>query len=333
MKIAVIGAGSWGTAVANLLAKKDYSVYLWAREQQLADYINQNHKNKYYLTDINLSNNLVSSSDFSVVLSDVSAIVLVVPSQHMRQVVRKMKPYLSNSVPVVSLSKGIEIGTNDRMSQVLAKELPNSFKDKIAILSGPNHAEEVSKEIPSATVISSTDKEVAYELQKIFMTPYFRVYTNNDLTGVEFGAAVKNVIAIAAGVSDGLGFGDNTKASLMTRGLAEMTRLGVYFGAKPITFSGLSGVGDLIATATSRHSRNRYYGEQFAKGKSLDEIAVETKMVAEGVKTCLALRQISQECQIELPINEAVVQVLHEGKPPLQAVKDLMSRGAREEAY
>ncbi|RJQ30840.1 MAG: NAD(P)H-dependent glycerol-3-phosphate dehydrogenase [Actinobacteria bacterium] len=333
MKISVIGAGSWGTAVSRLLAKKGFNVCLWAREKEIADSINSTHHNNHYLSDIVLPANLVSANVLKEALAGAQVVVLAVPSQFMRAAVKEISPILNNAVPVLSLAKGIELGTSSRMSQVIKEELPEGFENKIAVLSGPNHAEEVSKEIPSATVISAIDSKVAVKLQEIFMTPYFRVYTNNDLVGVEIAAAVKNVIAIASGMSDGLGFGDNTKASLMTRGLAEMTRLGVYFGASALTFSGLSGVGDLIATCTSKHSRNRSLGERFVKGKSLETIAKETKMVAEGAKTCLALRDISRKAQIDMPINDAVVQVLHEDKDPLEVVRSLMGRHPTEENH
>jgi glycerol-3-phosphate dehydrogenase (NAD(P)+) len=217
------------------------------------------------------------------------------------------------------------------MSEVIESELPEEFRKRIGVLSGPNHAEEVSRQIPSATVISALDRKVALKLQEIFMTPYFRVYTNPDIIGVELGGATKNVIAIAAGISDGLGYGDNTKASLMTRGLAEMTRLGVAIGARPLTFSGLSGVGDLIVTCTSRHSRNRAVGEKIGKGMTLEEVSRDMRMVAEGVRTSLAIRCLAEKHGVEMPITKNVTEVLYEGKDPHDSVSDLMTRGAKDE--
>jgi len=256
---------------------------------------------------------------------------MATPSHAMRTVASKAKGLIKGDTIVVSLAKGIEEGTLKRMSEVLSEELAPETAMKIAVLSGPNHAEEVSKNIPSATVISSRSKSIAEELQSVFMTPYFRVYTNPDLTGVEMAGATKNVIAIAAGVSDGLGYGDNTKASLITRGLAEMIRLGVAMGADVRTFAGLAGMGDLVVTCMSRHSRNRAVGEMLGKGMTLDQVISEMTMVAEGIKTARAVKNLSANYQVHMPITDNVADVLYGDKNPFTCVTDLMTRGAVEE--
>lgn len=329
MKVAIIGAGSWGTAIAGLLAEKGYGVKLWARDPDLASEINRRRLNPRYLSEIKLDKNIQATGELSEALSDAELIALAVPSHVMRETVIRMKPNLSDRAVIVNLTKGLEVGTLKRMSEIITELLPDS--ERVGVLSGPNHAEEVSCRIPTATVVSSSNIAAAIELQKLFMTPYFRVYTNPDIIGVELGAATKNVIAIAAGISDGLGYGDNTKASLMTRGLAEMTRLGVALGAKARTFAGLSGVGDLIATCTSRFSRNRSAGERLAKGATLVEVSGDTQMVAEGIKTSAGICKLADKYQIELPISRAVYQVIYEGKNPYECVRELMERGAADE--
>lgn len=332
-KIAVIGGGSWGTANARLLALKGYRVGLWAREPEVVQSILDNGRNLYYLTDLDLPRPAVEpTTDMAEALSDSSVVVLASPSHVLREVVVGIRESLTSSQAIVSLAKGVEQGSLKRMTEVLMEELPSKLHSRLAVLSGPNHAEEVSREIPSATVVAAFDPAVAKQLQTVFMTPYFRVYTNPDVIGVELGGATKNVIAIAAGVSDGLGFGDNTKASLITRGLAEMTRLGIHLGARPLTFAGLSGIGDLIATCTSRHSRNRRVGEQLASGMTTDEIAAATKMVAEGVRTAPAVRALADRLGVEVPITVQVTEVLAGTKGPREGVTSLMSRGATDES-
>lgn len=331
-KIAVIGAGSWGTANARLLALKGYSVGLWAREPEVVESIRSTGRNAYYLTDTDLPQPAVEATgEMEEAMRGAAAVVLAAPSHVLRQVVSDLRDYLRPEQLVLSLAKGVEQGTLKRMTEVLAEELPPSLRGRLAVLSGPNHAEEVSREIPSATVIAALDEGVARQLQALYMTPYFRVYTNPDVVGVELGGATKNVIAIGAGVSDGLGFGDNTKASLITRGLAEMTRLGVRLGARPLTFAGLSGIGDLIATCTSRHSRNRDVGEKLARGMTAEEIAAATKMVAEGVRTAPAVRALAERLGIEVPITVQVTEVLGGKKDAREAVTSLMGRGATDE--
>ncbi len=331
-KIAVIGAGSWGTANARLFALKGFHVGLWAREPEVVESIRDTGHNLYYLTEVELPLSYVSpTSDLEQALTGASVVVLASPSHVMRSVVSQIRDLLVPSQAIVTLAKGIEQKTLKRMTEVLADELPDALHGSLAVLSGPNHAEEVSKEIPSATVVAAFDPAVAKRLQSIYMTSYFRVYTNPDVIGVELGGATKNVIAIGAGVSDGLGFGDNTKASLITRGLAEMARLGVRQGARALTFAGLSGMGDLIATCTSRHSRNRSVGEQLARGMTPDEIAAATKMVAEGVRTAPAVRALAESSGVEMPIVVEVTEVLDGTKGPREAVTSLMERGATDE--
>ncbi len=331
MKIAVLGAGSWGTSIAALLAKKQHNVVLWARDPLIAEGIRTRMRNPKYLTDIELPQNLAATDDLSCLDAKLDGVVFAMPSHAMRATIRQSKQYLKEDTKLLSVVKGIETDSVKRMTEIIAEELGNTWYRNIAVLSGPNHAEEVSKEIPSATVVAAFNKSTALEFQELFMTPYFRVYTNKDVVGVELGGATKNVIAIAAGISDGLGYGDNTKASLMTRGLAEMTRLGVTLGALPITFSGLAGIGDLIATCTSRHSRNRAVGENLGKGMHLAEIQKESPMVAEGILTSRAVLALAQHHDVEVPITRNVVEVLYQDKDPKDCVSDLMRRGATDE--
>ncbi len=328
--ISVIGAGSWGTAISNLLAEKGFKVHLWARQAEVAEIINTNRRNPYYLTDLQLSSSLVATSSLQEAVEGSDLIVLVVPSHAMKSIVSELAKVTRGAPPMVSLTKGLDPDSLKTMSKVLIEFFPDA-RLRVAALSGPNHAEEVSQKIPSATVVGSVSDRTAKLIQDIFMTPYFRVYTNSDLIGIEIGAAIKNVIAIAAGISDGLGYGDNTKASLMTRGLAEMTRLGIVLGANPLTFAGLSGVGDLIVTCTSRYSRNRAAGMKLAEGKTIDQISKQTKMVAEGIRTAKSIYQLAQRHRVEMPISRAVYQVIYENKDPHDCVRELMSRGATSE--
>jgi len=331
LKISVVGAGSWGTAISALLARKGHDVFIWARDPQVAGKINQNNQNPRYLTKLILPKNITASSDLAEVMSGSSLLVLAIPTHAMRSLMKQIKEHLSLEMPILSLAKGLEVESKLRMSEVIKEETGERFHSNIAVLSGPNHAEEVAEEIPSATVIAAFEKEVATYLQSIFMSSYFRVYTSPDLAGVELGGATKNVVAIAVGISDGLGFGDNTRAALLTRGLAEMTRLGVALGASGQTFYGLSGLGDLVVTCTSRHSRNRGLGELLGSGKTLDDYKAGSSMVAEGANCCLALKELSADAGAVMPINSAVAEVLYSGRPPLKCVQDLMNRDPRME--
>lgn len=328
-QISVIGAGSWGTAVANLLATKGLKVILWGRDQEQIAILKRTYTNPRYLTNLKLNQNIVFTANLEQAVASTTLFIMAVPSMAMRSTVSQIKPYLKADANFVSLTKGLEEDTCLRMSEVI-KEIvgPSS---KIAVLSGPNHAEEVSQKIPSATVVAADDLKFSRYLQQLFLTSYFRVYTNPDVKGVELAGAIKNVIAIAAGVSDGLGFGDNTKASLITRGVAEMTRLGTALGAQPTTFAGLAGIGDLIVTCISKYSRNRSVGELLAKGLSLSEIQKQTSMVAEGIKAAPVVVKLARSCSVEVPICESVFTLLYKKKDPHKIVNQLLGRAPTAE--
>ena len=331
MRVAVIGAGSWGTAVSWLLGGKGHDVSLWSRELEIAEGINAAHHNPIYLPDIVLPLCVNASCDMERVLKGVEAVVMVTPSIGVRETATSMRPHLPADTPVVILSKGVEGGSNMLMTEVLTDVLGN--KRRVAGLSGPNHAEEVSRGIPSATVVAAYEPRVGELFQDIFMTPFFRVYTNPDVVGVELCGASKNVVAIAAGMCDGLGYGDNTKATLMTRGLAEMTRLGRKLGANQLTYMGLAGMGDLIVTCTSRHSRNRSLGELIATGGTMDEFYERTHMVAEGAVACITVDELGTREGLELPITRQVRAILYEGLPVEHAERALLGRGAKDELH
>lgn len=330
-RVAVIGAGSWGTAFAVLAAERGDPVTLWARRPSLASDLEEHRVSREYLAGLELPRSLRVTSDIEEACDGASILVVAVPTHAMRSVIAEAAPYIDGRTVLLSLSKGIEQGTTLTMSHLLGEVLSRPDRARIAVLSGPNHAEEVSKRIPSATVVASLDKDLSRALQDLFMRDYFRVYVNDDLAGVEAAAAVKNVIAIAAGASDGLGFGDNTKASLITRGLAEMTRFGLRAKAKPLTFLGLAGVGDLVATCTSRHSRNRAVGELLATGMTRDQIASEMRMVAEGIRTAPALEELATRRGVEMPITSVVAAALDGTMDVREAVTALMGRGPAEE--
>ena len=324
---AVIGAGSWGTAVSNLLAKSGNTVALWGRDPDLVDTINATARNPRYLKDIELPAKVEATSDIAQAVRDKEFIAVAVPSHAMRSMMQKMSAHITGEPIIVSLTKGMEQGTLLRMTQIISELIGGA---KVGVLSGPNHAEEVSLSIPSATVVAAEDDEVAVRLQKLFMAPTFRAYINKDVIGVELAAATKNVIAIAVGITDGLGYGDNARAALMTRGLAEMTRLGVALGARPMTYAGLAGIGDLVATCTSRHSRNRAVGESVAKGLSVDESQAEMGMIAEGIKTAEVIRSLGERFKLEMPITQSVFDVIYREKNPSVCVRELMNRGPAE---
>lgn len=327
-KVAVIGAGSWGTAISSLLAGAGHEVVLWSRRESAVSAINEGRHNPRYLSEVELAPALRATGDIVEAVTGAEVIAIAVPSQGMRSVVSSLVGRVGDSQTIVSLTKGLETGTLLRMSQVIAQELPGLA---VGVLSGPNHAEEVGLNIPCATVIAADNPAVATQLRDLFMTPAFRVYVNADVVGVELAAATKNVIAIAAGISDGLGYGDNAKAALMTRGLAEMTRLGVAMGGRRMTYAGLAGIGDLIATCTSRHSRNRAVGERLAKGQGVDEAQAELGMVAEGVKTVEAVCALAGRERLQMPISQAVFDVVYKGKAPHVCVEELMTRDPAEE--
>jgi glycerol-3-phosphate dehydrogenase (NAD(P)+) len=324
MKIGVIGAGSWGTALAILLSQKGLQVSLWVRNAGLLKEISSSRLNSNYLPDILIPENIKLTNKLEEAAGGKNLVVLAVPSHAVGAIVQKVKNLIGKQTIVVNTAKGLAEGSLKRLSQVIAAKL--APRGKVAVLSGPNHAEEVSRLVPTASVAASVEQAVAEEVQDIFMAPSFRVYTNPDLVGVELGGALKNIIAIGAGVCDGLDYGDNTKAALLTRGLVEITRLGVALGARKGTFSGLTGLGDLFVTCTSPHSRNRYLGTMLARNHSLAEITSTMKMVAEGIRATRIAYQLSREYNVEMPITEEVHALLFCGKNPRAAVKDLMLR-------
>jgi len=332
MKIGVIGAGSWGTALALLLGQKGFEVTLWLRSKDLLDKIVQANENSTYLPGVSLPPTVKATIDLEEAVSGKDLIVMAVPSHTVRKTVSMMKSYLQEETIIVNAAKGLEEGSLKRLSEVINEELSPLFPHiKIAVLSGPNHAEEVGRLVPTATVVASVEDTVAKKVQDIFMSPYFRVYTNSDIIGVELGGALKNIIAIGAGVCEGLSYGDNTKAALITRGLVEITRLGLALGARRGTFSGLTGIGDLFVTCTSPHSRNRYVGIELGKNNALEDIISSMKMVAEGVKTTNAAYELSRKYGVEMPITREVYRILFEGMKPHEAVADLMRRDKRHE--
>lgn len=328
MKIAVIGSGSWGCAASILLATKGYDVYLWSWQQEETDRLAKDRENKLVLPGKKFPDNITCSHDMELCVKDADLIVTVAPSPATRTTAKQLAPFVKEGQVLVNLSKGLEDGTLLRLSQVYKEEIPQAT---IAIMSGPSHAEEVSEFMPTTNVVAADDIEVAKYIQNIFMTDFFRVYTGTDIVGTELGGALKNVIALCAGICDGVGYGDNSRAALITRGLAEITRLGVKMGAKPETFAGLSGVGDLIVTCTSMHSRNHRAGILLGKGYSLKETLDEVQMVVEGVNTIGAAYNLSKKYDVSMPITSESYKILFEGKDPKHAVIDLMTRSKTAE--
>jgi glycerol-3-phosphate dehydrogenase (NAD(P)+) len=329
---AVLGAGSWGTTLAIMLDEMGHDVRLWEYFPELAETIRRDGENRRFLPGIPVPRSIRITSAMDEALDGAKRIVFVTPSHTVRGVARLVRssPSFDKRAIVINAAKGLEERTLCRMSEVLGQGLPTP-KRRIVGLLGPSHAEEVSRKMPTSVVVAGTDPEILREIQSLFMNEYFRVYTNTDLVGVELGVSLKNTIAIAAGICDGLGFGDNTKAALITRGLAEMKRLACRMGGREETLSGLAGVGDLIVTCMSRHSRNRHVGEEIGRGKKLPEVLAGMVMVAEGVKTTRAAVKLASRAGTELPIAEQVHRVLFRGKDPRRAIKDLMVRKAKKE--
>ncbi|MBC9783190.1 NAD(P)H-dependent glycerol-3-phosphate dehydrogenase [Heliobacterium chlorum] len=325
-KVAVLGAGSWGTALGRLLAQQGKQVFLWARRVDLAKDINSYRENRRYLPGVLLPARLRANSKLDEVIEGAKVIVLTVPSSALRETVASIQEKLSDDVLIVSTAKGIDPETGKRPSQILQEVLPKHLAERVVILSGPSHAEEVARDIPTTVVVSSVSRAMAEQAQDLFMNSYFRVYTNPDLLGVELGGALKNIIALACGVAEGLGFGDNTKAALVTRGLAEIIRLGGAMGANVATFSGLAGLGDLVVTCTSKHSRNMRFGAFLGKGKSVEEALNLVGQTVEGVRTTQAAYKLAQDMGVEMPITAECYKVLFENHPPDEAVDNLMSR-------
>lgn len=331
MRVTVVGAGSWGTAVAAHLALLGHRVTIWAREAEVAEGISREGRNPYFLKELLLPEGIEATAELERSLEEAELAVMAVPSRWVREVAREVAVHLPRRVPVLNLAKGFDPHTGKRLSVAIAEELGRHPREGVAVLSGPNHAEEVSRKVPSATVIASFDPELARGLQRVFSSDYFRVYTNADVVGVEVGGAYKNVVAVAAGVLDGLGLGDNTKASLITRGLAEMVRFGCAMGANPITFSGLSGIGDLIVTCISRHSRNRGFGERLGRGEAASEALAGSRMVVEGALNTHLVCDMASAMGVEVPIARSVKSLLDGECGPQEALRHLMTRDLKEE--
>ncbi len=331
--ITLFGAGSWGTALAVHLAAEGRDVTLWARRDEAVQQMRRTRHNPTYLSDVEIPPSVQITSDIETAARASSLWAVVVPSQNLRSVVTRLVPFVRRELTVVSLAKGIENETLQTMSQVLAEELSELSEQQIGVLYGPSHAEEVAEGRPTTVVAAASIEPRAERIQDAFMTERLRVYVNTDVLGVEIGGSAKNVLAIAAGIGDGVGYGDNAKAALVTRGLAEIRRLGVAMGARPQTFAGLAGIGDLIVTCMSTHSRNRYFGEQIGKGKSLDQIQADMDMVAEGVRTTQSIRDLAHRHGVEMPITEAVHAVLFEEERPEEMVDELMTRSPKREHW
>ncbi|RSL33476.1 NAD(P)H-dependent glycerol-3-phosphate dehydrogenase [Salibacterium salarium] len=330
-KIAVIGAGSWGTALAAVLADNNQNVRLWTRREDQAAEINQESTNHKYLPGFNLPSAIHASADLKRCAADADYILLVVPTKAVREITYQIRPFVDEHTVLIHASKGIEPGTSKRISEMMEEELEGIHYKATVVLSGPSHAEEVCERQPTTVTVSSHVMEAAENVQELFMNNHFRVYTNQDLIGVEIGGALKNIIALGIGMTDGLGYGDNAKAALMTRGLAEIARLGVKLGANPLTFTGLSGLGDLIVTCFSQHSRNWRAGYKLGSGNDLDTVLEEMGMVVEGVRTTKAVHGLAADLEVEMPITAALYNVLFEKKQPEEAVQELMGRVKKHE--
>ncbi len=331
MNIAVLGAGSWGTTLAVLLAKKGHEVRLWAHRPEFAGTLSLERENRRYLKGVPFPASLQIAPHLQDLLSWSEMIVTAVPSQALRETILGFRDLDLSGKVLVNVAKGIEIGTGKRMSEVLLEVLPGLLSSQVAALYGPSHAEEVSKEQPTTVVASSSSLATAEQVQEVFHTSMFRVYVNTDIIGVEIAGSVKNVIAIAAGISDGIGFGDNAKAAIITRGMAEISRLCIKLGGEALTISGLAGIGDLVVTCLSRHSRNRYVGEEIGRGRSLDEVISQMNMIAEGVHSSRSVYELSCSVGVDMPITRAVYEMLFQQKPVQQAILDLMTRDPKQE--
>jgi glycerol-3-phosphate dehydrogenase (NAD(P)+) len=328
LKIGLLGGGSWGTTVASMIARKR-PVKMWARNQVTVDDINNNHRNEKYLPGFDLTSSLVATNSIEEAIFDADVLVMGVPSQSFRKVLEDAKPYIRPWIPIISLSKGLEQGTKMRMTEIIETVMPGH---PVGVLTGPNLAREIMAGQAAASVIAMVDDSMANELKKVFSTGLFRVYTNVDVVGCELGGALKNVIAIAAGMGDGAGAGDNTRAAIITRGLAELTRLGVAMGGDPLTFAGLAGMGDLVATCSSTQSRNRSVGYHLGRGRTLKEIIDEMSMVAEGVKTCEVVRELAQQYNVEMPITEEMYKVINEANTVRDAFRGLVGHESGAES-
>ncbi len=330
MRSAVIGGGSWGTALASVLVNRG-PVVVWDRDEAVIEGIARDHRNPKHQTDIALPDAIGATSDLAAAVAGAELVTLVVPSHATREVAGRLAPHLKPGVPIVSAAKGIENQTLATMEEVLQQVLPAALQRDLAFLSGPSFARETLLKMATAVTVAARDNEVAERVQKAFSTEYFRVYTTEDVTGVELGGALKNVIAIAAGVAVGLGLGHNSRAALLTRGVAEITRLAVKLGANPLTLAGLAGMGDLVLTCTGDLSRNRHVGVELGRGRKLEEIVGEMKEVAEGVRTTRSAYDLAAKCGVEMPITSEIFRILYEGKPAARAMHDLMTRDLKRE--
>jgi len=324
--IAILGAGSWGTALALVLSDNGHTVRLWGHQKEHIENINQTRMNEKYLPNIELSDLITGYSDLEKAVQGLRTIVLAVPTKAIREVLSNLNEVVNTPLTIVHVSKGIEPDSLLRISEIIEETFPSSKTEDIVVLSGPSHAEEVSLRHPTTVAVSSKNMAAAERIQDLFINQHFRVYTNQDMVGIEIGGALKNIIALAAGISDGLGYGDNAKAALITRGLAEIARLGTKMGANPLTFSGLAGIGDLIVTCTSVHSRNWRAGNLLGKGQSLEQVLDNMGMVVEGVRTTKAAYQLAQKYEVKMPITKALYDVLFNDVYPKDAVDALMTR-------
>jgi len=331
--VAIIGAGSWGTALAISLVSAGHKVRLWTRREKAAEQMRQLRHNPTYLPDAVLPDDIAITADLSAAIEESDFWVFATPSQAVRSIAQQLTPYSDAASTIVSVAKGIENETMMTTTQVMHDVLKGVPEENLGVLYGPSHAEEVAAGVPTAVVAAARNIETAERIQKVFSAPRMRVYVNHDLTGVEIAGSVKNVLAIATGIVQGLGYGDNTVAALITRGLAEIKRLGAAMGAKPETFSGLAGIGDIVVTCTSKLSRNRFVGEQIGQGKSLSEIEAEMSMVAEGVRTTKSVCQLASAYNVEMPITSSVYSILFDGKRPDLAIEELMPRSAKSEHW
>lgn len=331
-KVVVIGAGSWGTALAMVLAKKGMDVLMWEHNEEIAKKLNDERENKRLLPGVKFPDNLKVTSNTEGLLQDKKYIIFSVPSQVLRGVIQKFSDQITEDMIIINTAKGLEIKTGETLSNVIKEEIMGKFHKNIVVLSGPTHAEEVAQELPT-TIVAAGDIENAKSVQKLFNTSKFRVYVSHDITGVEIGGAVKNCLAIGAGISDGLGYGDNAKAALITRGIAEMIRFGKAMGSDELTFSGLTGLGDLVVTCASKHSRNRYVGERLGKGEKIEDILKNMVMVAEGVATVKAVYEKKLKLGISMPIVEGIYSIIYENGDTKDNVEALMTRELKREFY
>jgi glycerol-3-phosphate dehydrogenase (NAD(P)+) len=329
-RAAVLGTGSWGTAFAKVLADAGTDVVLWSRREELAKAVRETHENPDYLPGIALPHSITATSDAAEAVTGADFVVLAVPSQSLRDNLAQVASAIGRDSLLVSLMKGVELGTTKRMSEVIC-EVADVPLERVVVVTGPNLAKEIASGQPAASVVACVDLASAERLQAAILTSYFRPYTNTDVVGCELGGAVKNVIALAVGMAGGMGFGDNTKASLITRGLAETARLGIALGADPMTFSGLAGLGDLVATCTSPLSRNRTFGEKLGRGQTVEEILSQQQQTAEGVKSCRSILALAHKHDVDMPITDHVVKLCHEGMTPAEMVRSVMRRDIKSE--